>query len=44
MVPDIAVFKAGTWFSHPLDARRAVEEGLRIAPRQTTANFPPVSG
>lgn len=30
-VPDIAVSKAGTWFSHPLDARRAVEEGLRIA-------------
>jgi len=29
--PDIAVTKAGTWFSHPLDARRAVEEGLRIA-------------
>lgn len=29
--PDIAVSKAGTWFSHPLDARRAVEEGLRIA-------------
>lgn len=28
--PDIAVTKAGTWFSHPLDARRAVEEGLRI--------------
>ena len=23
--------KAGTWFSHPADARRAVEEGLRIA-------------
>lgn len=29
--PDIAVTKAGTWFSHPADARRAVEEGLRIA-------------
>lgn len=29
--PHIAVTKAGTWFSHPLDARRAVEEGLRIA-------------
>lgn len=29
--PEIAVSKAGTWFSHPLDARRAVEEGLRIA-------------
>lgn len=28
--PDIAVTKAGTWFSHPLDARRAVEEGLRV--------------
>lgn len=23
--------KAGTWFSHPLDARREVEAGLRIA-------------
>lgn len=34
--PDIAVTKAGTWFCHPLDARLAVEEGLRIAsdPRQ----------
>ena len=29
--PGIAVTKAGTWFSHPADARRAVEEGLRIA-------------
>lgn len=29
--PDIAVTKAGTWFSHPRDARLAVEEGLRIA-------------
>ncbi len=29
--PDIAVSKAGTWFSHPHDARRAVDEGLRIA-------------
>lgn len=29
--PDIAVTKAGTWFSHPLDARRAVEAGLQIA-------------
>lgn len=29
--PDIAVSKAGTWFSHPIDARRAVEEGLRTA-------------
>ena len=29
--PDIAVSKGGTWFSHPLDARRAVEAGLRIA-------------
>jgi cell filamentation protein len=29
--PDIAVNKSGIWFSHPLDARRAVEEGLRIA-------------
>lgn len=29
--PDIAVTKAATWFSHPRDARRAVEEGLRIA-------------
>ena len=28
---DIAVTKAGTWFSHPLDSRRAVEAGLRIA-------------
>ncbi|OXJ06546.1 Fic family protein [Burkholderia sp. AU6039] len=28
--PDIAVTKAGTWFSHPFDARRAVQEGLRI--------------
>ncbi|RTL32500.1 MAG: cell filamentation protein Fic [Burkholderiales bacterium] len=29
--PDIAVSKAGTLFSHPFDARRAVEAGLRIA-------------
>lgn len=29
--PDIAVTKAGIWFSHPHDAQRAVEEGLRIA-------------
>lgn len=29
--PDVAISKAGTWFSHPLDARRAVEAGLRIA-------------
>lgn len=29
--PDIAVTKAGTWFSHPFDARRAVEAGLRIS-------------
>lgn len=29
--PDIAVTKAGIWFSHPRDARRAVQEGLRIA-------------
>lgn len=28
--PDIAVSKAGTLFSHPADARKAVEEGLRI--------------
>lgn len=28
--PNIAVSKADTVFSHPLDARRAVEEGLRI--------------
>ncbi|AJK47363.1 Fic/DOC family protein [Burkholderia plantarii] len=28
--PDIAVTKAGTWFSHPIDACLAVEEGLRI--------------
>ena len=34
--PDSAVSKAGTWFSHPRDARRAVEAGLRMAanPRQ----------
>lgn len=29
--PDIAISKGGTLFSHPADARRAVEEGLRIA-------------
>lgn len=28
--PNSAVSKAGTMFCHPLDARRAVEEGLRI--------------
>lgn len=28
--PGMAVAKAGTWFSHPADARRAVEQGLRI--------------
>lgn len=28
--PDIAVTKGGTWFCHPADARRAVQEGLRI--------------
>lgn len=28
--PDIAISKAGTLFSHPADAKRAVEEGLRI--------------
>jgi cell filamentation protein len=28
--PDIAVTKAGTWFSHPAAAPRAVQEGLRI--------------
>ena len=31
MAPDIAVTQAGTWFSHPLDTRRAVEAGLQIA-------------
>jgi len=30
IAPTIAVSKGGTVFSHPLDARRAVEEGLRI--------------
>lgn len=29
-VPNIAVSKGNTVFAHPLDARRAVEEGLRI--------------
>lgn len=28
--PDLSITKAGTVFSHPLDARLAVEEGLRI--------------
>ncbi|MFD1554024.1 Fic/DOC family protein [Paraburkholderia silviterrae] len=28
--PEIAVSKAGTLFSHPMDARRAIEEGLRV--------------
>lgn len=28
--PDIAISKGGTLFSHPRDAQRAVEEGLRI--------------
>ena len=32
--PDIAVTKARTWFTHPRDARLAVEEGLRIAPNK----------
>jgi len=31
VAPDIAVTKAGTWFCHPRDARRAVEAGLQIA-------------
>ncbi len=29
--PGTAVTKGGTWFSHPADAQRAVEAGLRIA-------------
>lgn len=28
--PEIAVTKAGTWFSHPAHARLAVQGGLRI--------------
>lgn len=35
--PNIAVSKRGTIFCHPLDARRAVEEGLRIG--QNKAEF-----
>ncbi|WP_102944967.1 Fic family protein [Stenotrophomonas sp. VV52] len=31
LAPDIAVSKAGTWFSHPLDAQRAVEAAFDIA-------------
>jgi len=31
VAPTVAVSKAGIWFCHPRDARRAVEEGLKIA-------------
>ena len=39
--PDIAISKAGTLFSHPADAKRAMEEGLRIGLNKKTMRETP---